>query len=136
MSLLTLACEGRRTITSPQRDLLLKQAKAESIPEGLVHEVLLARSFTVEGVRPATVPEKPKLPLRSPALDRVVFNDLQKWLKVLDKGSLYELLDLPSGSQPARLLAAARLLFAHWSKILPKTNQSTAWEKTLQGCLT
>jgi len=136
VSLLTLACEGRRTITSPQRDLLVKEAKAESIPEGLVQEVLRARSFTVEGVRPAAVPEKPKLPLRSPALDRVVFNDLQKWLKVLDKGSLYELLDLPLASQPSRLLAAARLLFAHWSKILPKTNQSTAWEKTLQGCLT
>ncbi len=62
--------------------------------------------------------------------------EIQNWLKVLAKGSLYELLDLPSTTPPPRLTSQAQLLFTHWSKVLPKTNTSTAWEKTLQASLT
>jgi ribosomal protein L40E len=123
-------------LTAAQRDLLLKEAKAEGLPPSLLDEVIKSRSIAIVPARKAEPVEQAKLPVQAPALDGVVFGEIQRWLKVLCKGSLYELLDLPNSTPPPRLTSQAQLLFAHWSKVLPKTNTSTAWEKTLQASLT
>ncbi len=134
--LVTLAIGARKELTVAQRDLLLKEAKAEGLPPSLLDEVLKSRAIAVVTAREAKPPEQVKLPLLAPVLDGVVFSEIQNWLKVLSKGSLYELLDLPSNTLPGRLVSQAQLQFAHWSKVLPKTNSTTAWEKTLQASLT
>jgi hypothetical protein len=136
VNLITLACGARRELTVAQRDLLLKEVKSEGLPPSLLDDVLKSRSIAIVAERKADPIEQVRLPLQSPALDGVVFKEIQNWLKVLAKGSLYELLDLPSSTPPPRLASQAQLLFAHWSKVLPKTNTSTAWEKTLQASLT
>jgi hypothetical protein len=136
MPLLALATGGKNELTARQRELLAKEAKAEGLPDFILDEVLKARSIAIVAVVAKSDAEQPKIPVRTPALDGTVFNEIQNWLKVLGKKSLYELLDLPNMSPPARLVSTAQLLFAHWSKVLPKTNTSTAWEKTLQSCLT
>jgi hypothetical protein len=132
-ALIALAVGGGRAITTWQKELIAKEAKAEGIPDALLDEVLADRSIAVAAAARA---EKPKLPMRTPALDATVLSEVQNWLKVLGKRSLYELLDLPNASPPERLVAQAKLLFHHWSKVLPKTTTSTAWEKSLQACLT
>jgi ribosomal protein L40E len=135
--LIALARGGKTSLTTRQRDLIAKEAKAEGIAEPLLGEVLKSRSIAVTSPRAAAAAAaKPKLPLQSPSLDSTVMADIQNWLKVLDKRSLYELLDLPLNTQPPRLVSQAQLLYFHWSKVLPKTTTSTAWEKTLQASLT
>ena len=137
MLLVALASGGKNELTVKQRELLAKEVKSEGLPDALLDEVLKARSIAIVAAPKKTAAtEKPKLPLQTPALDSVVLNEIQNWLKVLNKRSLYELLDLPSTTPPPRLISTAQLLFAHWSKVLPKTNTSTAWEKTLQASLT
>ena len=134
--LIALASGVRKELTAAQRDLLLKQAKSEGLSPSLLDEVLKSRAIAIVAARKVEPEKQAKLPLQAPALDGVVFGEIQNWLKVLSKGSLYELLDLPSSTPPPRLTSQAQLLFAHWSKVLPKTNTSTAWEKTLQASLT
>lgn len=135
VGLIALAAGGRKELTAAQRELLLKEIKGEGLPPPLLDEVLKGRAVAI--VAPRKVDAAPvKLPLQTPALDGVVFAEIQNWLKVLSKGSLYELLDTPSSTPPPRLTSQAQLLFAHWSKVLPKTNTSTAWEKALQSSLT
>ena len=136
VGLIALASGGRKELTAAQRDLLMKEAKSEGLPPSLLDEVLKSRAIAIVASRKAEPAEQAKLPLQAPALDGVVFAEIQNWLKVLSKGSLYELLDLPSSTPPPRLTSQAQLLFTHWSKVLPKTNTSTAWEKTLQASLT
>ena len=136
VALIALATGGRKELSVAQRDLLLKELKADGLPPSLLDEVLKSRAIPVVAARKAEAAAPPKLPLQAPALDGVIFSEIQNWLKVLAKGSLYELLDLPVATPPPRLTSQAQLLFAHWSKVLPKTNTSTAWEKTLQASLT
>ena len=136
VEMIALASGARRELTVAQRELLMKQIKSEGLPPSLLDEVLKSRAIAVVAARKVDPVEQIKLPLQAPALDGVVFGEIQNWLKVLAKGSLYELLDLPSTTPPPRLTSQAQLLFAHWSKVLPKTNTSTAWEKTLQASLT
>jgi hypothetical protein len=136
VGLIALASGARKELTAAQRDLLQKELKNEGLPPSLLDEVLKSRGVAIVAVRKTDPVEQVKLPLQSPALDGVVFMEIQNWLKVLTKGSLYELLDLPGSTAPPRLTSQAQLLFSHWSKVLPKTNTSTAWEKTLQASLT
>ena len=136
VNLITLASGARRELTVVQRDLLMKEIKNDGLLPSLLEDVLKSRSIAIVAQRKADPVAQVKLPLQSPAMDGVVFKEIQNWLKVIFKGSLYELLDLPSSTPPLRLASQARLLFAHWSKVLPKTNTSTAWEKTLQASLT
>jgi hypothetical protein len=137
MLLVGLAVGEKKELTAAQRELILKEAKSEGLPASLLDEILKSRSIPIVVAGKGAAPEPvQKLPLQSPALDNTIMSDIQGWLKVLDKKSLYELLDQPSTTPPARLISAAQLLFAHWSKVLPKTNTCTAWEKTLQSSLT
>ncbi len=136
MVLIAMAAGGKKEVTARQRELVISDAKSKGIPASLVDEVLKSNMIAVVSSRKAASTEKPKLPLQSPALDSVIMGDIQNWLKVLNKKSLYDLLDLPNTTPPPRLISASQLLFNHWSKVLPKTNTSTAWEKTLQGSLT
>jgi hypothetical protein len=138
MLLVALAVGEKRELTAKQRELIIKEAKADGLPESLLDEILKSRSIPLVGVKPKQASAEPvaKLPLQAPALDGTIMSDIQSWLKILNKKSLYELLDQPSTTPPPRLISAAQLLFAHWSKVLPKTNTCTAWEKTLQSCLT
>ncbi len=136
VALIALACGARRELTTTQRELLLKEVKSEGLLPSLLDEVLKSRAIPIQAARPVEPVEHVKLPLQAPALDGIVYADIQNWLKVLSKGSLYELLDLPTTTPPPRLTSQAQLQFAHWSKVLPKTNTSTAWEKTLQASLT
>jgi ribosomal protein L40E len=136
VGLIALAAGARKELTALQRDLLLKEVKSEGLPPSLLDEVLKSRAVAIVAARKSESAEQVKLPLQAPALDSVVFTEIQNWLKVLSKGSLYELLDLPTTTPPPRLTSQAQLQFAHWSKVLPKTNTSTAWEKTLQASLT
>lgn len=137
MLLVALACAGKGELTAKQRELLVKEAKAEGFPDSLLDEILKSRGIAiVAAAAKKAAAEVPKLPLQTPALDGVVLGEIQKWLKVLNKKSLYELLDLPNSTPPPRLVSTAQLLFAHWSKVQPKTNVTTAWEKTLQACST
>ena len=130
------ACEGRNALTVPQRDQLAKQAGAEGMPPGLLDEVLKYRRIAVVTARAKVSAAKPKLPIRAPALDGVILGEIQGWLKVLGLRSLYESLDLPESATPATLIAEARRRQAYWSRKLPKTNLTTAWERTLQSCQT
>ena len=133
---LAFAVEGKKSLSVKQHALIQQEAKAKGIPETLLGEVLRKRGIAVVEAGPKTSVEKPKLPSRSPSLARTVFDDIQNWLKVLGKQSLYELLDAPNVSAPARLVTEAQRLYIYWSKALPKTNAGTAWEKSLQSCIT
>jgi hypothetical protein len=136
-SMIAFAAAGKKEISAKQRDLIARELKAEGVPEGVLDSVLKARNYTVNDRKaPAAAAEKPKLPLKTPALDGTILNEIQNWLKVLGKRSLYELLDLPDATPPQRLVSTAQVLFLHWSKVLPKTTTSTAWEKTLQAATT
>ena len=136
-ALITLASGARKELTVAQRELLLKEVKGEGLPPSLLDEVLKSRAIAVVAAREVK-PRRSKSSFRSrPRLSTGSSSgEIQNWLKVLAKGSLYELLDLPSTTPPPRLISQAQFLFAHWSKVLPKTNTSTAWEKTLQASLT
>jgi hypothetical protein len=136
IGLIALAAGARKELTVGQRELLIKEVKGQGLPPSLLDEVLKSRAIAIVTARKTETAELAKLPLQAPALDGVVFGEIQNWLKVLAKGSLYELLDLPASTPPARLVSQAQLQFAHWSKVLPKNNTSTAWEKTLQAGLT
>jgi hypothetical protein len=131
--LVATAAGRRRQITPRQAKLLRAEARALRAPESVVDDVLDSLGITV---RVAAAPDRarPVVPRLDSALDRIVFNEIHGWLKVLDKPTLYALLDLPETAPPAELVAAARLLYSKWSKTLPKTSECTAWEKTTQAC--
>ena len=120
-------CSGlrsRRELTVAQRELLLKQIKSEGLPPSLLDKVLKSRAIAVVAARKVDPVEQIKLPLQAPALDGVVFGEIQNWLKVLAKGSLYELLDLPSTTPPPRLTSQAQLLFATGRRCSPKRTRA------------
>jgi hypothetical protein len=134
--LLTTAAAGRKDITPLQRELIAKELKAHNVPAGILDEVIKLSGLKVSVGTEKPQAEKLELPTRSPVLDGVIQNEIQNWLKVLGKGSLYELLDLPDTTSPQRLVSTAQTLFLYWSKKLPKINQTTAWEKSLQSAIT
>jgi hypothetical protein len=134
--LVAIATAGeRRVISARQKELLKTEARARQIPENVVDQVLKDLSI---GVDPNSVAAAPKavIPRKSPALDRGVLAEIHNWLKILGKPSLYAMLEMAPGSHPRHLVSTAKLMYAKWSKILPKTTESIAWEKTLQACLT
>jgi hypothetical protein len=90
------------------------------------------------GVAPSSTAAAPKptIPRMSPALDRGVLAEIHNWLKILGKPSLYGMLEMAPSSHPTQLVSTAKLMYAKWSKILPRTTESIAWEKTLQACIT
>jgi hypothetical protein len=134
--LVAIATAGRRRIISAQQRKLLKnEARARQIPDSLVGQVLKDLGVVVDPSLTGAVP-KPTVPHKSPALDRSVLAEIHNWLKILGKPSLYAMLEMAPGSHPAQLVSTAKLMYAKWSKILPKTTESIAWEKTLQACLT
>lgn len=134
--LVSNAVAGRREITTAQRDLMAKEIKAEAFPDGLLDEVLQERGFKVVSDKRSAPIERPKLPARAPILDGVIMSAIQNSLKILGKGSLYELLDLADNTPPPRIVSTAQTQFLYWSKKLPKTSETTAWEKTLQAAMT
>ncbi len=111
VGLLALASGARRELTAAQRELLLKELKSEGLSHSFLDEVLKSRAIAIVATRKVAPTEEVKLPLQAPALDGVVFGEIQNWLKVLSKGSLYELLDLPNATPPPRLTSQAQLLF-------------------------
>jgi hypothetical protein len=133
--LVALAAAGKKEVSARQRELLKAEARTGKMAEGLVDEVLKSLGLVVRsGTRAARA--KPTIPRLAPALDRAVLAEINNWLKVLGKPTLYSLLELPHSTPPGQLVNTARILYAKWSKLLPKTSECTAWEKTLQACLT
>lgn len=132
--LVALSVAGNRTeITTAQRELIRKAAERRTIPVDVVDAVIKARGLTVkDDVGPAEA----GMPYKSPAMDRALLQQMHAFLRVLDKRSFYELLDLPTSTSPAKLVSTAQVLFGRWSKSLPKTSLCTAWEKSLQACMT
>jgi hypothetical protein len=133
--LVALAGSGRREISPRQRELLKKQARSLKMPESLVEEAIRNLGFKVTRGSPSATSQH-ELPYRTPVMDKVVFTEIQNWLKVLDRPSLYALLDVADRTSPYRLVTLAKILHSRWSKVLPKTSECTAWEKTSQACLT
>lgn len=132
--LVGLAAAGKREISPQQRQLLEQEARDQGIPVPLLAAVLHDLGIAVRAEPSPTA--RPALPYLAPALDRVLFTEIHNWLRVLGKPTLYALLDLPDAAPPAQLVATAKLLHARWSRVLPKTSECTAWEKTLQACTT
>src|SRR5690606_32037505 len=113
----------------------LKEAEQRKFPADLLDTVIQRSGSTVlpdDGQSTG----QPQLPYKQPALDRTLLAQIHGWLEILNKTSLYELLDLPARTPAISLTANARLLHARWSRMLPKTSECVAWEKTLQACLT
>lgn len=128
-----IASAGRRSVTTSQLEWIARHASAERPSASFVAEIL--RQMNVE-VRSGDAPAPPVIPYREPALDRTILRQIHEWLGILGKGSLYELIDQPERASPVRLISSAQNLFAKWSKVLPKTSLTVAWEKSLQACLT
>jgi hypothetical protein len=125
---------GRKEISSEQHALLQKACEERGIPAEVLAGTLRARKLSVrEREREAPTVG---LPYREPALDRALMAQIAGHLRLLRKESFYELVDLPAGASPAKVISTARILYDRWSKTLPKTSECIAWEKSLQACLT
>jgi tetratricopeptide (TPR) repeat protein len=124
-----------KTITVAQRELVLKAAEERGIPPQVVDAAVKSRGLRVAedgaAVQPAAA-----LPYLRPALDRALLTQIHNHLRVLEKKSFYELLDLPPTAAPGRIVSTARMAYERWSKTLPKTSECVAWEKGLQACMT
>ena len=116
-------------------DLLHQQAEAENVSKNVVDTVITRFGVSVEP-GDASGGEVPQLPCKSPAMDAALLTQINSWLKLLDKPSFYSLLDLPARTTPAKIVAAAQIMYDRWSKVLPKTSECVAWEKSLQACIT
>lgn len=134
-NLIRAAVTSRRYMTTRQRDLLVQQVEEEQISANVVDAVLERLGIEVRSPdRLAT--GSPELPYETPALDRTVLAQVSNWLKVLEVSSFYELLDLPVYAPIASIRSHAELQFSKWSRVLPKSTEVVAWEKSLQACLT
>lgn len=124
--------DSPKSLTSGQRDLIVKEAQRRGLPADLVEDVLRARGLAIHEapVIAAT------LPYQEPAMDSTLLAQINKHLHVLGKKSFYELLDVPVRTSPGKLNSIAGILYSKWSKALPKTNTCVAWEKSLQACMT
>jgi hypothetical protein len=125
---------GRREITPEQHMLLQKACEERGIPADVLAKTLRARQLTIRERESET--RAAGLPYQEPALDRALMAQIAGYLRLLAKDSFYELLDLPAGASPAKVISTARILYDRWSKTLPKTSECIAWEKSLQACLT
>lgn len=125
---------GRKEITPEQYSLLLKTCEDRAIPPDVLEAALRARRLTVSDAE--TTVAATGAPYRQPALDRALMTQIAGHLRLLDKDSFYELLDLPTTATPGKVISTARILYDRWSKTLPKTSVCVAWEKSLQACLT
>jgi hypothetical protein len=132
--LIAVAAAGKKEISPRQRELIKKEIKAQKIPEDLLE--ITSRALGIKVAAASQAAAKAEVPRMGPVMDRVIFVEISNWLKVLDKQTLYDLLDMSERSSPSRLVAAAKVLHAKWSKVLPKTSECTAWEKTAQACIT
>lgn len=134
LPLLQFAAAGTQTITSAQWELLVKAGAIRGLAEAAVDELLQQQKMTI--VAANVTAAGPVVPYRSHAMEPSLFAQVQSQLAILGKLSFYELLDLPQNTHPARIAAVAQPLHAKWSRVLPKTAEVTAWEKSLQSCLT
>ena len=133
--LIHVAMGNRKSITSPQLMLLKKFATDHEIPQDIVDTTLKRLKIGVGEQLPAVRDTRP-VPYHDPALDRTTLAQIDGWLAILDKSSFYELLDLSSNIPVQTIRREAKFLFEKWSKVLPKSSQVVAWEKSLQACLT
>lgn len=131
--LVQVAVAGRKRLTTHQLDLLFKEAEKDGIVQSVVDAVVERLGIKIEAGESAA--GTPGLPYKSPAMDATLLTQINNWLKVLDIDSLYALLDLPQRTSAARLVAVAERMYERWSKVLPKTSECVAWEKSLQACL-
>jgi hypothetical protein len=134
LPLVRLAAGNSGRITEAQQQLLIKAAADRNIPAGVVNDALKQASLKVVPDPPRA--ELPSIPYDSPAMDASLYRQIHGHLRVLDKETLYEALELNRTAPPARIVAVAQALAARWSKVLPKTATVSAWEKTLQACQT
>ncbi len=133
--LLRAAIGTSKQLNPRQRELLIKHAANEKIPESVIDEVIAKLGVQIrKDQRLAVGP--PMLPYKTPAMDPTVLSQLNNWLRVLDVRSFYELLDLPAKTTASTIQSTARLLHGKWSKVLPKNSECVAWEKSLQSCVT
>jgi hypothetical protein len=132
--LVELASAGRDVITPAQKALLSEEVRAARIPDGVL-DLVLKRARVVEEA-PAEAAGPVGIPRLADALDPAVVSEVHNWLGVLSKPSLYAALDLPDSTSPEALVVAARMLYARWSKALPKTSECTAWEKVALAATT
>ena len=122
-------------MTTRQRELLIQQVAEDRISADVVDTVIERLGIEMRSPdRLAT--GRPELPYEQPALDRAVLAQVSNWLKLLDVASFYELLDLPAYAPIATIRSQAEMQFAKWSRVLPKSTEVVAWEKSLQACLT
>lgn len=129
------AVSSRGYMTTRQRELLVQQVAEDKIWEDVVDTVLERLGIEMRSPdRLAT--GRPELPYEQPALDRAVLVQVSNWLKLLNVASFYELLDLPTYAPIATIRSQAEMQFAKWSRVLPKSTEVVAWEKSLQACLT
>ena len=133
--LILVATLGGRKLSPEQLDLIRKQTEARKIPADVVDAAIATLDVMV--CRKSSRPQsRLTIPYKLPAMDPTLLAQISRWLKILDKGSLYELLDLPVRTPAASLVRTAGILYARWSKVLPKTSECVAWEKCLQACMT
>ena len=134
-NLVRAVVSNRGYLTTRQRELLIEQVSAEQIPVEVIDSVIARLGIELRSPdRLAT--GSPELPYEKPALDKTVLAQVGNWLKILEVASFYELLDQPVYAPIATIRSQAELLFSKWSRVLPKTTEVIAWEKSLQACLT
>jgi hypothetical protein len=134
LPLLRLAAGDSGRITSSQRELLVKAAADRGIPAGVLNDALRQAGLKIVADPPKA--ELPTVPYETPAMDTALYRQIHGHLKVLDKETLYDAVELNRAAPPARIVAVAQTLAARWSKVLPKTAEVSAWEKSLQSCQT
>ena len=134
-NLLRAVVSTRGYLRTRQREVLIDQVSAGPVSvEGV--EAVSGR-LGIELRSPDRLATgSPELPYEKPALDKTVLAQVGNWMKILEVASFYELLDQPVYAPIATIRSQAELLFSKWSRVLPKTTEVIAWEKSLQACLT
>ncbi len=134
LPLILFAAGSSLTLTTTQRELLVKSGGQRGLPESVVDQMIQQASLPIVPTPAAAT--GPTLPYEQPAMEPALFQQIQAQLQILGRGSFYELLEVVQSTSPARLVAIAQPLHAKWGRMLPKTAEVTAWEKSLQSCLT
>jgi hypothetical protein len=134
-TLMRSAIATRGHLTTRQKEILVQQVEVEQIPAEVVDAVIERLGIEVRTPDRIAV-GTPELPYETPAVDKTVLAQVGNWMSILDVHSFYELLDLPVFAPLATIRSQAEIHFAKWSKVLPKTTEVVAWEKSLQACLT
>ena len=113
--LLQVAIAGRKRLTTHQLDLLVKEAEKDGIGQNVVDGVVERLGVKIEAGDSADS-STPGLPYKTPSMDATVLGQINNWLKVLDKESLYALLDMPARTSAARLVAVAEKMYERWCR--------------------